>query len=492
LYKQQINKKNGGTHVNFKKAVAIATAAGALAAISVPAMAFENEFHGMYRAFGFATNAYYGGPGFNLKENSATDKYMEQRARLQYIAKASDDLKLVTHFELDTKFGGSNTAAKYPLGDAGNLDADRINLETKGVYLDFKIPAVPVRAQVGLQPYNDTFQGVFGNFDATGAVFNGNFGALKATYGYFTVGNSANTAAGSADLTFPGNARTKDLNVLDLKLALNKDLTVGASYYMVLNKPGSTQVTAGTPPAPVVGGAINNTGATLVNNTIGLNVAAKFGPADITSAFGYQFGKSNTGVNNVAGTTPGANTSATSFSLATKIAAGPGKVNLALLYLSGSKEATGYNHAWESIGTTVNYFTPANMWLLTRNAETINSSTAIGGGTDLTRGGLGIRGIFGGYDGTAGKVFYSGNVGYARVDQKRAAQSGVIGTELNASVGYKLYDNMSARFTAAYAILGDGYGKDTGNLLTNGTATVVGVAKADNPFLTAIVLNYAF
>ena len=43
--------------MNLKKTAAIAAAAGALAAISVPAMALENEFHGMYRMFGYMTNA---------------------------------------------------------------------------------------------------------------------------------------------------------------------------------------------------------------------------------------------------------------------------------------------------------------------------------------------------------------------------------------------------------------------------------------------------
>ena len=34
--------------MSLKKTAAIAAAVGALAAISVPAMAFENEFHGAY------------------------------------------------------------------------------------------------------------------------------------------------------------------------------------------------------------------------------------------------------------------------------------------------------------------------------------------------------------------------------------------------------------------------------------------------------------
>ncbi|MBW4054239.1 MAG: porin [Proteobacteria bacterium] len=454
--------------MNFKKTVAIVTAAGAMAAISVPAMALENEFHGMYRAFGFMTNAFSGASGFNLAADSATDKFIEQRARLMYIAKANDDLKLVTQFEIDTKFGGSSST-KYPIGDGGGLDADRISLETKNVYLDFKIPLTPVRAMVGIQPFNDAFQGTFGLFDATGAVFTGKTGDLTATYGYFTVGNSNTsfdykaTPNGISDTgtNFPSNKGSQDLNVIDLKYAVNKNLTVGTSYYMLLDKVGT---------------------ATVANNTVGLNAATKVGPVDLAASFGLQFGKS--------GVTTLTNTGTTAFggSVVGKIAAGPGKIDVSALYLSGDKDASGYNHAWQSIGTGVNYFNAANMWLLVRNGAEINTATQIGGSSDITRGGHGLMGVFAGYEGTAGKMFYNANVGYARVAEKQAASSSSIGTELNATVGYKLYDNMSASFTGAYAILGDGYGKENVMLL-NGK----NVGKSyDNPFMTNIALNYAF
>src|SRR6266571_4653027 len=406
----------GGTHMNFKKTVAIAAAAGALAAISVPAMALENEFHGMYRLFGYATNALSGAGSFNTSDKGV-DAFFEQRARVQYIAKANDDLKLVTHFELDTKFGGAQTSGKYVPGngDAGGLDADKISLETKSVYLDFNCPITGTNVKAGIQPYNDSFGGLFGNFDATGVAF-----------------GSGHTA--------------QDLNTLDLKYAVSKDLTVGANYYAILDKSASN--------------------ATLLNHTAGLNAAGKVGPVSLSGAVGMQFGKSNPGftpngalittgvagstvaaggVSATSGSEPGlinAGTTSYAASLAAKIAVGPGSVNVAGLYLSGDKDVSAtdtYNHAWQPIGNGVTYFTPANMWLLTRNAATINSSTAIGGTTDLTSGGLGIKGIFAGYEGTADKVFYSGNVGYAAVDKKRGANSSSIGTELNATVGYKLY-----------------------------------------------------
>jgi hypothetical protein len=459
--------------MNFKKTVAIATAAGALAAISVPAMALENEFHGMYRVYGYMTNALSGSTAFNLKENSATDKYFEQRARIQYTAKANDDLKLVTHFELDSKFGGASNT-KYPLGDAGGLDADRITLETKNVYLDFNCPITGSNVKVGIQPFNDAHQGTFGNFDATGVSISKKFDKLTASYSYFTIGSDAGTqflvpsttAAAAATLaitpaktgtTFPSNRATTDLNVADVKFAVNKDLTVGANYYNILS------------------GSDN-----LFLNMVGLNAAAKVGPAALTASAGYQFGDAN-------GTTAKPNKlNAFGGAVAAKVDVGVGKVNASVLYLSGDKTDTTKSEAWQSASAAVNYFTPANMWLITRNAATINSSTAIGGSGDLTRGGRGILGAFAGFEGAMDKIYYNANVGYAKVDMKRTAKSAAVGTEINATVGYKLYSNLSASFTAAYAILGDGYGKSTGVLLPNG------VAKADDPFLTNVALNYSF
>lgn len=470
--------------MNFKKAAAIVTTAGALAAISVPAMALENEFHGMYRAYGFITNALSGfsaAPGaFNLAADSGTDKFIEQRARVQYTAKASDDLKLVTHFELDAKFGGAATSSKYVVTDGGGLDADRLSLETKNVYLDFKIPATPVRSQVGIQPFNDSFGGLFGNFDGTGAVFNGKFDALTATYGYFTINRDAVNSIRFDAFRQGSNAYSQDLNVLDFKYAVSKDLSLGASYYMLLDKTAAPD------------------SKTLVNNTVGLNAAGKFGPVALNGAVGVQFGKqNNNSLANYLPTTGGAvnltnnGTFAMAAALNAKVAVGPGSVNLAGLYLSGDRDAApnGYNHGWNPIGAGVTYYAPANMWLLTRNIATINSSTSIGTTTgDLSNGGKGIIGVFAGYEGTAGKIFYNGNVGWARVAERQGADSANIGTELNATIGYKLYDSMSASLIGAYAILGDGYGKANAPLLNGLT-----VAKSyDNPFLTAIALNYAF
>ncbi len=455
----------------FKKTAVIATVAGALAGMAVPALAVENEFHGTYRAYGFATNALSGGSGFNLSEKSATDKFIEQRARLQYIAKANEDLKLVTQFEFDTKFGGSSST-KYPIGDGGGLDADRLNIETKNLYLDFTIAPIGLNVKTGVQPYNDAYQGTFGNIDGAGAVFSKKFDKVTASYGYFIINSDAsNQFATTASLTsantsatgtgFPSNAHTTDLNILDVKVAVSNDVTVGVNYSNILS---------GSDP--------------LFLNLIGISTAAKLGPAAVTASLGYQFGDSET---------VGRKLSAFGGTVAAKVNAGPGKINVAALYLQGDNSKDSQNTAWHSIGndagakSSVNYFAPANMWLISRNSAAINSATAVGGTPDLTRAGLGLLGFFVGYEGTADKVFYNANAGYAQVDQKRAADSAVIGSEVNATIGYKLYTNLSASVTAAYAFLGDGYNKDKPAALLSG-----GTAKADNPFLSSIALNYSF
>jgi len=97
-------------------------------------------------------------------------------------------------------------------------------------------------------------------------------------------------------------------------------------------------------------------------------------------------------------------------------------------------------------------------------------------------------GFFGGYELAAGKLFGSANIGYAMADKKGAASSDSMGTEVNATIGYKLYDNLTASFNAAYLFIGDGYTKA-------GVAAARlpgGVADADNPYMTNIQLNYVF
>jgi hypothetical protein len=218
--------------MSFKKTVAIAAAAGALAAISVPAMAFENEFHGSYGLQYFLSNyetggggAFLYGPNFgtaaapaatptnpadgNTNVKMKTNNYFEQRARLNYNAKVSDDLKLVTTFEIDSVFGDRaqgaipNPSAGGYYGGAfrnsgGAMEADAVNLETKSVYLDFKIPSTPTRVKAGIQNFNDSLKGImFAVVDLAGIHTSTQIGAATLNAGYFRGYDSSFAATGA-------------------------------------------------------------------------------------------------------------------------------------------------------------------------------------------------------------------------------------------------------------------------------------------------------
>ena len=442
--------------MNFKKTVAIAAAVGALAAISVPAMALENEFHGMYTFMGYQTNFFEGSTlspaqaGALVNANAHSGFFAEQRARLQYIAKANENLKLVTHFELDSRFGGIPTGYKGTTtgGDSGQLDADSLTLETKSVYLDFNDPLTGANVKVGMQPWADSYQSLFLLADMTGAIATKKFGPATASLGWFRFDDNTTPALAVAS---GGGQLTADLIVVDGKYAVNKDLTVGASYYNIQNDTGAGQAT----------GAVFNYE---LLHMVGLNADINVGPANIKPFAAMQFGDIGAG-QSMKGILAGATS---------KTKVGSGAVNLSAIYMTGDA-GVNQEKSFRTVGPNYTYFNAANMWLLIRNGGAVNSSTSILG-NDMTAGGLGLMGVFGGYEATMGKIFYNANIGYAQTDKAVAGAKKGIGTELNAQVGYKLYDNLAASVAVAYAFLGDAFD----------------ASKADDPYAFNLRLAYTF
>lgn len=449
-----------------KKILAVAVATALTAATAVPAMALENEFHGMYKFMGYGGNFFNGNLNGNLNADVHSGFFAEQRARIQYIAKVNDDLKLVTHFELDSRFGGGATAAdgtsayKGTSGnDAGNLDADQLTLETKNIYLDFNCPITKANVKVGIQPWADAYKSVFLLADMTGAIATKKFDPLTVSLGWFRFDDNTIQAN-----TTPGDL-TADLIVVDGKYAVNKNLTVGASYYNIQDDTGLA-----TPPFELL-------------HMVGLNASIKAGPATIDPFFAYQFGE----------VTATRDLNAFMGGLTAKVKVGPGNINVAGLYLSGEQTPTvGDSSAFQIVSAGTSYFNPANMWILIRSAQGINTSTSVLS-NNLTVGGRGLVGAFAGYDGTAGKLFYNANAGYMRTANKQNSNEGkTIGTEINAQVGYKLYDNLSASVAGAYVFLGEAL--EDSALATAGGKRIsgFGAANADDPYMFNLQLAYAF
>jgi hypothetical protein len=468
---------------NLKVAVSALAAVGCM---STSAMAIEHEFNGLLRIKGIFTNFDQAGGNDATKSNLSLNNegksffYTEQRARLKYTGKFSNNVKLVTQFEIDSRWGDTSQNAARNSG--GAMETDMVNLETKNVYMEFKAPYLPTTVRAGIQPVDDMYKGVFVGTDAAAVstVTKLDKATIYATWlrGYDNknfkgaaetvpaVGANGTGATGS----LPGRY-SLDSFLFDVKYDLNKNLKVGGSYYMVYE---------------------NLYSGYNVLNTLGVNAAYNFGRGTVDGFFLYQAGDNP--VNNFGQT--GEKVSAFAANLGGKVKAGPGTARANLLYVSGDN-GTGKVNAFQGLnqlgdGNTTSTFSAAQMTMLITNTKySANTDRAII--NTVTNYNMGVKGAFLGYDVDIDKTFIKGNLGIAAVANKNqhsrtnkngGSNSSYLGTEINAEVGYKISENLTASWVGGYLILGD-YFKDT--------AGTTGAGKTpDNPWKNMVVLNLAF
>jgi hypothetical protein len=460
--------------MSMNKKILTFVAAGVLtAATAVPAKALENEFHGMMAVRGFNSNYLSGTAGrINIEADSATTKnWVEQRTRLFYTAKANDDLKLVTAFELDSVWGNSSYTTGRNLG--GALGSDTTNIETKWAYLDWNCPITGANFKVGIQGLNDGYKGLVTGLgaDAAGILVSKSFGPASGSVAWFRLDDrntaAANVGAGTPPAPSVAGKQARDLLMLSGNLNVTKDVKVGGSYYFLNND------------------NVASTGAVPTNSNdynvhiLGASAAANLGIAAIDAFALYEFGSvGTTHVNAFAG------------NAAAKIKAGPGNVKVSGLYVSGNNSTTFGGNSFVSINNTTSAVfaenglnAMGNIWLLVRNPkESTNEQAIIAESSNQNQG---IIGGSVGYDLAVGKVFANANVGIAATAKRPATRSTILGTEINGEVGYKLFDNMSALVRAAYVVLGDYYNHSSTSPAAIGTDPA-------NPYEAQVVLSYLF
>lgn len=447
----------------FQKQMLTIAAAGALTAVTaLPAMAFENEFHGTMTVKTFLSNFENGSSGiFPTRDKSNTNNYTDQRTRIQYIAKASDDLKLVTHFEMNTNWGkgGSSTDTS-----GGDIDTDGYNFQVKHAYLDFNIgKALNVKA--GQQAYKDTFKGLYVDADLP---------MVYASYkrGAYTLGMGYSRFNDEADLNTAGSYRgdlSADLYAIDNTFALGKDTKVGFSYY--LNR--------------------DDASATIAKrvNTLGVFGQTKLGALDLSGFAAMQAGYLHNGATKSHYHGMAANVLA-------KMKLGNGLARTGFLFTSGDNDrSSGNNHAWQTLSSdntsaTQNSYNESGMMLMVRN-------TSLGGTTTdgyLRKPITNIALLHMGYDATiTEKLYANGNVGFAWLPASADVQtnsgwtdpannsSDFLGAELNVEVGYKLYQNLTLKAQGAYVMLGGAFSDSVG---TNDDPA--------NPWTMRLAASYAF
>lgn len=471
---------------------------GLAAAAATPSMALENEFHGMFGARydnsnfnGTQTTDF--GPGDGTYDPSGKTKnqysanFVAQRARLQYIARANADLKLVTHFELDYTYWG-NSAYTVGRNQGGAIGADTVNIETKSVYLDAN-PFKNVNMKLGMMPNNDAFKGVLFDADMAGILFSSNYGKFSPSIGYFRF----NDKGAGVDKVL--GHKTNDMFQLDGKLEVTKDLKVGAAYYYFRDgQPVAPTVTAVTPTPGINGYTANGdpiyitSPVTITQNpdkdvkihALGLNAEYVTGPLTLNGFALYQTGWNNKVYTNAFAGNVGA-----------KLKTGPGTARSEFLYVTGGKKNTFYSVVNEFSTGESGYY-DNEMVILGRDK---NAFFTIDNSIIYTAGNAGQGQISGyiGYDlPINSRLSTAYNAGFAAVAKDngnkplnrltgKANESNYLGTEINAEVNYKLLENLNASVRVAYVFLGDYFN----GVALNGETPV-------NPYDASLIFKYTF
>ncbi|MFW9604121.1 MAG: hypothetical protein ACMV0F_04120 [Trichlorobacter sp.] len=448
----------------FQKQMLTIAAAGALTAVTaLPAMAFENEFHGLFNIYGdYGNVAATGANGNNedsvkalkkfLGTSSKADNYIEQRVRLQYIAKASDDLKLVTHFEINNRFGGAATGAGDLLGGS-DIDTDGINLQTKHAYLDFNV-VKGVNVKAGLQAYKDSIGGLLVDADLPAVVVTTKLGGVDALVGFSRYSDSATLLGDQA-----GN-----FTFADFSYPVNKDTKVGFSYYYQSQEtPAVAEIASGTQIANLTTGVVAS--ATTAQqaaasvaykksvHTFALNGQTKLNGISLKAFVAMQDGEKQT-----ASTTTDYSGYAANIQADASIAGGNAK--LGYLFVSGdTKTASTDDSQFQTLGTTGSTFNEGGMMLMVRNNYFYPTTTsyALKGNTVSN-----IQLAYAGYSKMlSDKLKATANIGLGwdntDVGTTAGTKGDFIGTEVNAELAYKLYPNLNVYAQAGYISLGSQY-----------------------------------
>ncbi len=430
---------------------------GLAAAVATPAMALENQFSGSFAAYydlsNYSATGNDGEPSSvkknaqGLSKDATTQNYFVQRARLGYTAKVSEDVKLVSKFELDYKFWGNSS---YATGrnSGGAIGADSVNLETKNLYVDLNV-AKGLNAKIGMQGYNDSFKGVMFDADMAGILLSHEYDKASVTAGYFRFSDRNTTTIGK---------NTNDMFALDGKYNISKTSKVGAAYYYIGDNQSNGSTTTTSTVGPITGYtadgvAIYATAPTITttqqpNNatkvhTVGLNAETAVGPVTITGFALAQFGDFDAAKK----------AKGYAANLGAKMPLGGGTARTELLYVGGGKNelyVANYYGYTEGGG-----FYDAEMIMLNRdkNAKTIDSAIVY----DTNNYGQGL--IFGsiGYDyPITAKLSGSVNAGFAAVAKNATASSSdYLGTEVNVETNYKLTPAVTLGARAGYVFLGD-------------------------------------
>jgi hypothetical protein len=470
---------------------------------------------GFYRSKAYLSNFIdgYSKPSIRTGEPGDTEQtnaFVEQRFRVKFDF-GSENVKAVWFLESDNIWGDVAGSNKLNNGDAGvganrntggALGADRINTETKNVYVWFKLPDTSLAFTVGLQNQSDAYAGIiYGGADFAGIFVTGKYEPVSYKLGW-----------GKLYENDPKKWDDMNLYVVETNFVPTKDVKMGLNFYYLTDDTqknnniafgSNTNATSSGSALPngVTGGNVNPWRAPNAKKVYmpGVNVAFKAGPATITGFAMYQWGKieytdaaklANDNICDV-------DIQAYMLDLRADMNVGPGKAFFEGLYLSGGDDPTDKYKAPITLASNEgspggnSAYSRTNTIMLLAAPDTINISQCIIGcsggelGTDPGNGGRGIWVLAAGYGMPFSKQLKGEvNLNYVSVTKKLktdAVKGSALGTELNANVTYNITKGLDVSLVAGYAWLGD---------FLNSNAP--GSADVKDAYNTYAKINYAY
>jgi len=475
----------------MRKGFLMVLAVALVAVLAAPAVA-GTDINGFYRAKGYVSNFKTNASTASVSNNAGTAGYVEQRMRIRF-SFGEENVKAVWFSEIDFAAWGDSAGSAPPAGGAarnsgGALGGDKINLETKNVYVWFKVPDTSLDFTVGLQNQTDNFQGLlYGAADMGGIFATGKYEPISWKLGWAKL--YENSTSSWDDFTLYMGA---------VNYAPSKDLKLGFSLYVLQN---DTQKSAANLPGAAYAANSTNTYLNTVPNswlvyTPGIDFAWNAGPVALSGFVLYQFGD----VDPFDSTIDSVSVSGLALDLRADANLGPGKGFLEALYVSGGDNNPGGDY--KSIITLSDFnaspggnsaFTRLDYSILMGNADDINTNQClIGcaapasvGASSPSNGGRGMWTAGLGYtmkvaDKTSWKIGggYLQAVKLTQADNTQG-RSKDMGMEINTNLQYNIMKGLDFGLYAAYAFLGDFY-------------HVNGVADPDDPWDLHFRLNYAF
>lgn len=469
----------------MRKGLVVLLAAILVVAFALPAMA-EHEASGFIRTKGWVSNYFVNSAGYiTPTKDPDTSAYVETRARILYKA-GSENAKFIYYGEFDQMWGGQAYATGRNTG--GGLEADTTNLETKNIYVWFKVPDTSWDFKVGVQNQTDSYAGTFfGVADMAGV-----FTTFKYEPVDFRLGWAKFWEDDSAAGTGTTGSDDVDLYIAEAKFVPVKDVKLGLNFYFLndhsANAFGASSLSTAMP--------FEGLGYdTLKLYMPGFDVAFKAGPVNISGFFFYQFGTFE-----FTGGSPDVDVAGFAGNIRLDANLGPGKVFLEGLYVSGDDNHD--DNDFDSIITASHYNLAGSFYyrtdtqILLPNGDDINTSHALA--YDVGNQGAGLLHVAAGYsqkftDKVSGKI----GVGYLAAAEKRfrdGLRSGAdhtfafdtdsdMGVEVNANVNYNIMKGLDLGVYGAWASLGSAYDKTA-----DGSAT----QDADDPYFAYARLNYSF